>query len=300
MNHQRKGMASVELLMLVAVSAIILMGLKQYWVTNFGPQTVQLVQVVLGQEESSGDLDTDFEISRPSVVNSNDQPLPEPKRKGGDRNFVDNLSIADAKLASDLAYSAGLGEKTKSGLEVVRVKELDSGFRVIVLKDPNNSDRPPVVAFAGTHTDKFGNFLRDGTTDFVQLLLTPEQYHQASSFVSELKEEYGDLVLTGHSLGGGLANYAGAMHGVPGLGINSAPLSIESQIRIAFHNPNGASSFVRINNEYDVVSARLVPGQQLGEIYESEGGWHSLGDFHVDSEITFLRENRLTSIFPRF
>ena len=30
MNHQRKGMASVELLMLVAVSAIILMGLKQY------------------------------------------------------------------------------------------------------------------------------------------------------------------------------------------------------------------------------------------------------------------------------
>ena len=79
MNHQRKGMASVELLMLVAVSAIILMGLKQYWVTNFGPQTVQLVQVVLGQEESSGDLDTDFQINRPSV-------------SGGDRRSPVSLS----------------------------------------------------------------------------------------------------------------------------------------------------------------------------------------------------------------
>ena len=50
MNLKRKGMASVESLMLIAVGAAILMGLTQYWQTQLAPQTKNLIAQVLGEE----------------------------------------------------------------------------------------------------------------------------------------------------------------------------------------------------------------------------------------------------------
>ena len=60
MNLKRKGMASVEALLLIAVSAMILMGLTQYWQTNLSPQVSKRTDQVLGQEEDLVRTDTGF------------------------------------------------------------------------------------------------------------------------------------------------------------------------------------------------------------------------------------------------
>ena len=176
MKTLRKGMVTVESLMIIAVGAMIFLGMTQFWNSSPQPRSSHLAKVVLGLEQEEKFKLPDF--SRTTDGNSNNLGSSDEEQIGVHSDqinnmspFVDNLSIQDAKSASDLAYSSELGEETESGLKVVRVKELDSGFRVVVLIDPENPGRPPVVAFAGTHTDKWGKLGMDVGTDISQLCL---------------------------------------------------------------------------------------------------------------------------------
>ena len=83
-------MASVETLMLIAVGAIILMGLTQYWKTYMGPQAKRLIERVLGKEEGIPPAKTGFQVVRPSNSNS-----PEQTQIGTKRNDTNSKSLAD-------------------------------------------------------------------------------------------------------------------------------------------------------------------------------------------------------------
>ena len=105
MNSSRKGMVSVESLLLIAVGALILLGLKQYWNARLAPQTEKVVAVVLGQEEELRTPISRFEVNRPTtrpkLVNN-----PEPY------SALDNLIYGFLNRTPDLPvdFFAGLGD----------------------------------------------------------------------------------------------------------------------------------------------------------------------------------------------
>lgn len=78
-----------------------------------------------------------------------------------------------------------------------------------------------VLAFAGT--DSFS----DGLTDVYQSVgLSTKQYAQARNLSTTLHDAYGgNLVLTGHSLGGGVASYGAVSTGATAVTFNAAGLS---------------------------------------------------------------------------
>ena len=148
------------------------------------------------------------------------------------------LQFSETKSASDVAYDGEVGEVYQypdgSYWRVDEVRIGDSGFRGVVLRrvipdgeggyidDPN--DNRVVLAFAGT------NGADDVNDDVLQGVgLTPSQYDEAVAMTNEINaeaQENGEtLILTGHSLGGGLATYASIQTGVPATAINSAPLA---------------------------------------------------------------------------
>ena len=74
MNLKRKGMASVESLMLIAVGAAILMGLTQYWQTQLAPQTKNLIAQVLGEDPNElPEADFDIGIRQMRISTTTDR-----------------------------------------------------------------------------------------------------------------------------------------------------------------------------------------------------------------------------------
>jgi hypothetical protein len=139
------------------------------------------------------------------------------------------LQFSETKGASSLAYNARAGEvyRFPDGKEwqVSRVHQTGlTGFRAIELRPTDPNDRRVVLAFAGTDPKSPGDLITDARQALG--LGTPIQYHQAAALAGRLQREHGsNLILTGHSLGGGLAAYASMRNGgIPATGVNSAPL----------------------------------------------------------------------------
>ena len=182
------------------------------------------------------------------------------------------LTEREAHTLSSAAYDSTLRVRSTIDVGRQRATVLDirqdskTGFKAILVK---MGDGRIAVSFAGTvPTSDAGADLK---ADAVQALGgLPRQYEQASKFVAEVKRLWGKygkadrIRVTGHSLGGGLANYASAMNDVPGVGFNSAPLGRTAVLNIeAADRMRATESFVHYNN-VEFVSLSL--GSQLGTI----------------------------------
>ena len=189
------------------------------------------------------------------------------------------ISLQEAQQASDIAYGTPdpnnpdshihpkVGDKTRDGNWIVKeVTEHPSGMNAVLLESNDPNDPRKILAYRGSDNDH--QLRKDWVeTNVPQIAVVPKQYFKAAQLAGQMKAKYGDdLVLAGHSQGGGQANYAGAIHGIPGVGINSAPLGLESRGHIAFLNPKGSDDFIHYRHPNDIVSSRPSPGKLLGEV----------------------------------
>lgn len=160
------------------------------------------------------------------------------------------LAFSETKSASGLAYDARLGEvyRFPDGREwqVVDVSDdQQTGFRAIALKSNDPADARVIVAYAGSRDGK------DWKANIGQGLGLPTgQYRQAVEFAEKWREHAGgSVILTGHSLGGGLASYASIKTGLRATAVNAAPLALD-------HLGLNPLAFGRITQYY-------VPGEAL-------------------------------------
>lgn len=84
-----------------------------------------------------------------------------------------------------------------------------------------------IVAFRGT--DELKDWVK---TDIPQPLVLPRQYRQGYEYAKELKEAYGDVAVTGHSMGGGIAQYAAARLGLEAWTFNPAGLGLAAGLKM--------------------------------------------------------------------
>ena len=171
------------------------------------------------------------------------------------------LKFSETKGASGLASDANAGEvyRFPDGKEwqVVDVQDdAQTGFRAIALRPTDPTDNRVIVAYAGSRS---GNDWDDNIAQGAGL--PTAQYRQAVDFADKWKATDGNnVILTGHSLGGGLASYASIQTNLRATAVNSAPLALNhlglnpfDALRITqYYVPGEALSAVNAANPLDI------------------------------------------------
>lgn len=207
----------------------------------------------------------------------------------GDPNppAAQGLKFSETKSAADLAYDASVGEVYRfpdgKQWQVVDVQDdAKTGFRAVALKPTDPNDSRVIVAFAGTRDG------RDWRANIGQGLGLPTgQYRQAVEFAEKWEASNGNnVILTGHSLGGGLASYASIKTGLRATAVNSAPLALDhlgfnplAATRITqYYVPGEALSVLNRNNPLDIRPGNGIAVQGRYSIFDprSIGRNHSL------------------------
>lgn len=178
------------------------------------------------------------------------------------------LEFSETKSASELAYkrsNSKIGDVFEfPGGKQWRVADVQNdpktGFRAVALKPVDASDKRTIVAFAGSDEG------RDWDDNLLQGAgITPKQYKQAVDFTNKWKASDGNnVILTGHSLGGGLASYASIKTDLRATAVNSAPLALN---HIGF-NPLDAR---RITQYY--VPGEVLTTENIANNTDIRPGW---------------------------
>ena len=177
--------------------------------------------------------------------------------------------------------------------------KLMNGFKVWVGK----KEKEIIMAFAGTEPSKVGSLL----TDFQQLLAPNLMYLYAAGLVRMFLQHYpkDTLYVTGHSLGGGLtqfavtANMADAAGRLKGIGFNSAGLSMVSlehlgrqKLELALGN---VIHYTTISDPISAVGA-LVGVHVVLPLCEGSGSGHSLNCVRACMAV-YVEQSYLNSFF---
>jgi hypothetical protein len=200
------------------------------------------------------------------------------------------LKFSETKSACALAYK---GSNSKVGdvyqfpdgqqWKVVDVQnDPKTGFRAVALKPLDPNDKRVIVAFSGSDEGKdWGDNLKQGAG------LPTAQYKEAVDFANKWKASDGNnVILTGHSLGGGLASYASIKTDLRATAVNSAPLALDhlglnplDALRITqYYVPGEALSVLNKANPLDIRPGFGIEVQGRNSILDprSVGSNHSL------------------------
>ena len=216
----------------------------------------------------------------------------------GDPNppAAQGLKFSETKSASDLAYKSS-GSKLNDVYEfpdgkqwkIVEVKDnSNTGFRAVALKPVDAKDERVIVAFSGS--DEGVDWLNNAGQGVGAP--TP-QYNEAVSFANKWKaSDGGNVILTGHSLGGGLASYASIKTDLPATTVNGAPLALNhlgfnpfDALRITqYYVPGEALSVVNKANPLDIRPGANIAVQGKDSILDprSIGSNHGLDNVAPD------------------
>ena len=167
------------------------------------------------------------------------------------------LTFGEAKGACHIAYEGVAGDSyTFPDGSTWSVTESHSswisGFKAVLASGNGKT----VLAFAGTDS------LLDAAVDISQALGgLPAQYRQALSLTNSSRSKVGDnLILAGHSLGGGLAAYSSVHTKLRTYTVNPAPLVGGLTLSGAFGNNSQITNYIPVRGE--VVSGS--PGRNPG------------------------------------
>lgn len=166
------------------------------------------------------------------------------KRQAADRLARNNEAVELARLSDnayaqypgpEFTYPTGTDSPAPTGWSVVPAAELESrgvsvkdleAARAVVYRTPETwpGGQKTVLSFRGTAD------LEDGIVDHDQAMGLPtDQYKSAMQVGDAMSNGFGtSVVVTGHSLGGGMAQAAGAAGGLQGTMFNSAGLNPET------------------------------------------------------------------------
>jgi len=135
------------------------------------------------------------------------------------------------------------------------LEDSKTGFRAAIYQ---NQQGQYVVAFGGTDPKSFPDIRADAVQAVGQ---KTEQYNQAERLAAraELVFQDGNVVFTGHSLGGGLASYAALSTDASAVTFNSAGLSNESLRSLGF-SPNATRDAIADSGQ---VRRYVVDGDPL-------------------------------------
>lgn len=216
----------------------------------------------------------------------------------GDPNppAAQGLKFSETKSASDLAYKSANAKVNDvyqfpdgKQWKVVDVKDdPNTGFRAVALKPVDPNDVRVIVAFSGSDEGvDWGDNIKQGVG------LSTAQYDEAVDFANKWKASDGDnVILTGHSLGGGLASYASIKTDLHATAVNSAPLALNhlglnpfDALRITqYYVPGEALSVVNKANPLDIRPGFNIAVQGRDSILDprSIGSNHSLDNVAPD------------------
>lgn len=167
-----------------------------------------------------------------------------------------------------LSRAAYQGEAVPLGWSIIKTESLSSGFAATAFK---NESGEIVVAYRGT--DEFKDLT--GPDLDIALQNTPGQLEAAKDFLNRIQSDPDNqgstVTLTGHSLGGALAQLVAALKGNIAYTYNAPGVNLILQDLPENPNPGAdPSTFTNINNfnmRLDLVHAR---GDQLGMAYNYE------------------------------
>ncbi|MEP6902091.1 MAG: Mbeg1-like protein [Actinomycetota bacterium] len=216
----------------------------------------------------------------------------------GDPNppAAQGLKFSETKSACDIAYKSSNSKvndiyQFPDGRQwkVMDVKnDPQTGFRAVALKPVDPNDKRVIVAFSGSDEGKdWGDNVKQG------IGLSTAQYKEAVDFANKWKASNGsNVILTGHSLGGGLASYASIKTNLHATAVNSAPLALDhlglnpfDALRITqYYVPGEALSVLNKANPFDIRPGFGIEVQGRNSILDprSIGSNHSLDNVAPD------------------
>lgn len=226
---------------------------------------------------------------------------------GDDKVVVEAQRLRDYNIPSNMEYLEDMYDP-KTGTSGTAFRNKDTGEVILAYTGTNLSFRPEVF--------------KDIGTDFYEVLTAGgDHYIPAFEFYERVRAKYGNnIILTGHSLGGNIAQRVALEYNVPKTVVyNSAPLYLneipkesvsydkealkaegrrrikegyEEQEKIKELEKKYTGETIRIRSESDVVSA--AGGKNLGIEYTiKNGGGHPMITL-VDSEVGMTEIEKIT------